>query len=56
VFRTSWDQVFRSVAKWFDDLWHYRSLDWAGAALDEWCVWSATGAPSDPQILLKTEI
>ena len=24
--------------EWFDDFWHYRSLDWAGAFLDEWCV------------------
>ena len=22
----------------FDDFWHYRSVDWAGAFLDEWCV------------------
>jgi transposase len=22
----------------FDDFWHCRSVDWAGAFLDEWCV------------------
>ena len=26
------------LREWFDDFWHYRSLDWAGAFLDEWCV------------------
>jgi transposase len=26
------------LRKWFDDFWHYRSLDWARAFLDEWCV------------------
>ena len=26
------------LREWFDDFWHYRSVDWAGAFLDEWCV------------------
>jgi transposase len=26
------------LREWFDHFWHYRSLDWAGAFLDEWCV------------------
>jgi transposase len=26
------------LREWFDDFWHYRSLAWAGAFLDEWCV------------------
>jgi transposase len=26
------------LREWFDDFWHYRSLDWAGAFLDEWCL------------------
>ncbi|MGH2399630.1 MAG: ISL3 family transposase [bacterium] len=26
------------LREWFDDFWHYRSIDWAGAFLDEWCV------------------
>jgi len=26
------------LREWFDDFWHYRSLEWAGAFLDEWCV------------------
>jgi hypothetical protein len=26
------------LREWFDDFWHHRSLDWAGAFLDEWCV------------------
>lgn len=26
------------MREWFDDFWQYRSLDWAGAFLDEWCV------------------
>ena len=24
--------------EWFDHFWHYRSLEWAGAFLDEWCA------------------
>jgi transposase len=34
------DQVRRAMLlrEWFDDFWHYRSVDWAGAFLDEWCV------------------
>jgi transposase len=26
------------LREWCDHFWHYRSLDWAGAFLDEWCV------------------
>lgn len=26
------------LREWFDDFWRYRSVDWAGAFLDEWCV------------------
>lgn len=26
------------LREWFDDFWQYRSVDWAGAFLDEWCV------------------
>jgi hypothetical protein len=26
------------LREWFDDFWHDRSFDWAGAFLDEWCV------------------
>ena len=26
------------LREWFDDFWHYRFLDGAGAFLDEWCV------------------
>ena len=26
------------LREWFDHFWRYRSVDWAGAFLDEWCV------------------
>lgn len=26
------------LREWFDDFWHYRSVDWAGAFLDERCL------------------
>jgi transposase len=26
------------LREWFNDFWQYRSVDWAGAFLDEWCV------------------
>ena len=26
------------LREWFDEFWHYRSVDWAGAFLDEGCV------------------
>jgi hypothetical protein len=26
------------LREWFDNFWRYRSVDWAGAFLDEWCV------------------
>ena len=26
------------LREWFDHFWHYRSVEWAGAFLDEWCV------------------
>jgi len=26
------------LREWFDDFWRYRSVDWARAFLDEWCL------------------